>query len=86
MKLKSNTLNKMEKYIVERIKKLIIEIDLKEENENKSFYNLLRRMVDCSFMDNLDIVRLTYDLEKEEKITENIRELFQKITSESDKL
>ena len=78
-KLKSGVSDKMANFIKNRIKTLISENDLTEETEKMSFYYLVRKMVNSDFMDNLDIARIRYALEKEEKITEDKRQLFERI-------
>jgi hypothetical protein len=81
-KLEPNTAEKISSHVKERIKILLFESEMNDECEKKSFYYLIRKMMNADFIDNLDIHKIKYTLEKEDKLTENRKVFFDRIMKE----
>ena len=66
-------------FIKERITNLLKQNELTEESEKKSFYYLVRKMVNADFIDNMDIVRMKFDLSKGDQLTESKAVFFERL-------
>jgi hypothetical protein len=55
---------------------------LVDESEKKAYFYLIRKMINADFMNNLDIIRMKFILEKNGKFTEETRILFDRLMQE----
>jgi hypothetical protein len=81
-KLKPSLADKMGEFIRDRLLTVISDCDMVEESDKKSYFYLIRKMINADFMDNLDIVRMKFKLEKDGKFTEERKVLFDRIMQE----
>jgi hypothetical protein len=81
-KLKPSLADKMGEFIRDRLVTLISDCELIEESEKKAYFYLIRKMINADFMNNLDIVRIKFILEKNGMFTEERKILFERLTQE----
>lgn len=72
----------MGEFIRDRLVTLISDCELIEESEKKAYFYLIRKMINADFMNNLDIVRIKFTLEKNGMFTEERKILFERLTQE----
>jgi hypothetical protein len=71
---------KMSNYIRSRITLLLKEFELIEEEEKKNFFYLVRKFANADFLNQLDIARMKFVLEKENKLNEHKSVLFTRLS------
>lgn len=72
----------MGEFIRDRLVTLISDCELIDESEKKAYFYLIRKMINADFMNNLDIVRIKFILEKNGMFTEERKILFERLTQE----
>ena len=73
----------MSSYVKDRILFLLYESDLIEEEEKKKYFYLIRKMINADFIDNLDVVRMRFKMEKENKLNESKKLFFDRLLKEN---
>ena len=73
----------MSRFIKDRILFLLSESELNEEDEKKKYFYLLRKMINADFIDNLDVVRMRFRMEKENKLSESKKLFFDRLLKEN---
>ena len=82
-KLRPLMADKVAELIKERLITLFKECEMIEESEKKSYFYLVRKMINADFIDNLDIIRIKFSIEKDGKLTEDRSVLFERLLKEN---
>jgi hypothetical protein len=82
-KLRPSMADKIGYFVKDRLITLISDSEMVEESDKKCHFYLVRKMINADFLDNLDLVRMKFSLEKEGKLTEERKKLFDRLMQEN---